>query len=133
MWIRSDVRQKMALYEHFLWKTNQRMWRKKFSRNESFSKMKKRAIFKCERNQCIFSFLKPCCHIPSMHALTALRCVFEVLTLVDKLSSSKTQQIGKNACGNEEWQLALRKTFSNFFQTLKQFNQSDKMSIVLKS
>ena len=48
------------------------------------------------------------CHIPFPHAFTALRCVFEVLTVggQNKLSASKMQCNAENACENWMWQLA---------------------------
>ena len=55
--------------------------------------------------------LKACLHIPFTHAITALSCIFLLLTLVcwylwKKVITSKTQRNAENACRNQMWQLS---------------------------
>ena len=53
------------------------------------------------------------CHMPFMHAFSALRCVFRVLTLIEPTNviTLKMQRNAKNACANRMWQLGLKSCF----------------------
>ena len=46
--------------------------------------------------------VKPSCHIPFTHAVSASRCVFQILKLLEpaNVSTRKTQRTEENACMN---------------------------------